>query len=136
MSDYPASHRDLLEQGRYATLATLAPSGHPQLTEVSFLFDEDDEVRLSLNTSRKKVRNLTSDPRCNLFILDLANPLRYIEIRGEAEIVPDEGKAFCARAGAKYDTDFTVHDQPGEERVVVTIRPGTVNAVDLSRPPE
>jgi PPOX class probable F420-dependent enzyme len=133
MTDYPASHRGLLEAQGFAQLATLAPSGHPQVTAVSYFFDEDDqEVKLSLNESRKKVRNLQRDPRCTLFLLDSTNPLRYLEIRGDAELVPDEGKAFAARAGAKYGQDFTRHDGPGEGRYIVTIRPSTVNAVDIS----
>ena len=133
MTDFPASHRDLLEGQGFATLATFAPSGYPQVTAVSFFFDEQDqEVKLSLNETRKKVRNLQRDPRCNLFLLDFANPLRYLEIRADAELAPDEGKVFAARTGAKYGQDFTQHDQPGEGRVVVTLRPVAVNAVDIS----
>jgi PPOX class probable F420-dependent enzyme len=133
MTDFPASHRDLLEGQGFATLATFAPSGYPQVTAVSFFFDEQDqEVKLSLNETRMKVRNLQSDPRCNPFLLDFANPLRYLEIRADAELAPDEGKVFAARAGAKYGQDVTQHDQPGEGRVVVTLRPVAVNAVDIS----
>jgi PPOX class probable F420-dependent enzyme len=136
MTDFPASHRHLLEAQNFGALATLAPSGHPQVTAVAFLLDDDNEVRLSLNTSRKKVRNLRANPACTLFLLDSQNPLRYIEIRANAELADDPGKAFAAKAGAKYGEDFTAWDAPGEERVVVTLRPVTINAVDLSQPPE
>jgi PPOX class probable F420-dependent enzyme len=133
MTDFPASHRDLLEGKAFATLATFAPSGYPQTTAVSFFFDEDDqEVKLSPNETRKKVRNIQRDSRCNLFLLDSANPLRYLEIRADAELELDAGKAFAARAGAKYGQDFTQHDGPGERRYVVTLRPVAVNAVDFS----
>ena len=135
MTDFPPSHVDLLEAKAFAVLITLAPSGHPQATAVAFLLDDDGAVKISLNTTRKKVRNLRRDARCTLFLLDAANPLRYLEIRARAEIAPDPGKAFAAKAGAKYDSDFSAHDRPGEERVVVTLRPDTVNAVDLSQPP-
>ena len=135
MTDFPASHRDLLDAKSFAVLSTIAPSGHPQSTAVAYLHDDDGEVRLSLNTTRKKVRNLQRDPACNLFLLDLANPFRYLEIRANAELVPDTGKVFAAKAGAKYGEDFTVHDQPGEERVIVTLRPVAISAVDMSGPP-
>jgi PPOX class probable F420-dependent enzyme len=135
MTDFPASHRDLLE-AQFGALATLAPSGHPQVTAVVYLLDDDDEVRISLNTSRKKVRNLRANPACTFFLLDFENPLRYLEIRANAELADDPGKAFAAKVGAKYGQDFTQHDAPGEERVIVTLRPVTVNAVDLSAPPE
>src|SRR5579871_2756990 len=107
MTDFPASHRDLLDAKSFAVLSTLAPSGHPQSTAVAFFHDDDGEVKLSLNTTRKKVRNLQRNPACNLFILDMAQPLRYLEIRANAEMVPDEGKVFAAKAGRKYDSDFT-----------------------------
>ena len=134
MTDFPASHHDLLEATSFGALATYAPSGHPQVTAVAYLLDDDGEVKISLNTTRKKVRNLQRDARCNLFLLDLADPHRYLEIRADAELVPDTGKAFAARAGAKYGADFTQYDGPGEERVVVILHPVAVNAVDMSAP--
>ena len=66
-----------------------------------------------------------------MFLLDLAVPYRYLEIRGDAEITPDDDYAFADRVGAKYDSDLREHDQPGQSRVVVTISPTRVNAVDM-----
>ena len=71
-------------------------------------------------------------PGVSLFLLDLANPYRYLEIRGDAEISPDEDYSFADRVGAKYGADLREHDQPGQARVVVTIRRVRVNAVDMS----
>ena len=70
-------------------------------------------------------------PACSLFLLDLANPYRYLELRGDAEISPDPDYALAARLGAKYQSDVREHDQPGDTRVVVTIRPVRVNAVNM-----
>jgi PPOX class probable F420-dependent enzyme len=127
---FPDSHRDLLD-AQFATLATLGEDGGPELTEVWFLF-EDGEVKLSLNESRRKTKNLAARPRCSLFILDLANPFRYLDIRGTARIEPDDDYAFADRVGAKYDADLREHDGPDDRRVVVTIEPTNVYAVDMS----
>jgi PPOX class probable F420-dependent enzyme len=129
MPEIPASHRDLLD-GQFATLATVGPDGRPQLSEVWFLA-EDDTLAVSLNTSRQKTRNLRANPAVNLFLLDLAVPYRYLEIRGEAEILPDDDYSFADKVGAKYDADLRTHDQPGQSRVKVVIRPVRVNAVDM-----
>jgi PPOX class probable F420-dependent enzyme len=130
-TEFPASHRDLLE-ARFATLATIGRNGGPQLTEVWFLF-EDGKVKTSLNDSRLKTKNLAARPRCSLFILDLANPFRYLDVRGTATIEPDDDYAFATRLGAKYDgADLREHDRPGEHRVVVTIEPTNVFAVDMN----
>ena len=131
MTDFPASHSDLLD-GHYAMLSTIAPSGHPQTTAVVFLHDDDGELRISLNETRKKVRNLRANPACNLFLLDLGNPLRYLEVRADAEIEDDPGKTFAAKVGAKYGQDFSAYDGPGQGRVKVTLRPVAVTAVDMS----
>jgi PPOX class probable F420-dependent enzyme len=130
-TDFPDSHRDLLD-AQFATLATLGKDGGPQLTEVWFLF-EDGEVKISLNDSRLKTKNLVARPLCSLFILDLANPFRYLDVRGTARIEPDDDYAFAARVGAKYGgADLSDHDGPGEKRVTVTIEPSNVFAVDMN----
>jgi PPOX class probable F420-dependent enzyme len=129
MTSFPESHRDLLD-AQVGTLATIGDDGLPQLTEVWFLFD-DGEVKISLNTSRAKTRNLRQRPQCSLLILDLQNPYRYLEIRGNADISPDDGYVFADRVGAKYGADLRAHDQAGDTRVIVTIRPQRVHAVDM-----
>jgi PPOX class probable F420-dependent enzyme len=130
MMSVPDSHRDLLATD-VATLATIGPDGRPQLSAVWFLAEGDD-VRLSLNTSRQKTKNLQARPTCNLFILDRQNPYRYLELRGDAELAPDDDYAFADRVGAKYGgADLRQQDGPGERRVVVTIRPSKVNAITM-----
>ena len=126
----PESHQDLL-QLPVATLATIDPDGRPQLTEVWFLA-EDGEPKVSLNTARRKVRNLRDRPACTLFLLDPANPYRYLEVRGDAELSPDGDYSFADRVGAKYNADLRQMDNPGEQRVVLTIRPARINAVDMA----
>jgi PPOX class probable F420-dependent enzyme len=130
MADFPESHRDLLD-APIATLATLEPDGTPQLSELWFLFD-DGRIELSLNTARRKTQNLAARPQCALLILDLGNPFRYLEVRGRARIEPDPDRAFAHRLHDKYDTDVAQYDQPGEDRVVVTVEPTRIRAVDMS----
>jgi PPOX class probable F420-dependent enzyme len=130
MTDFPESHRDLLD-GQVASLATVGRNGFPQVTEIWFLHD-DGELKLSLNTARLKTRNLQRDPKCSLLLLDLKNPYRYLEVRGNARMEPDDDYHFAQKLGAKYNADLKVHDQPGESRVVVTIDPINVYPVDMS----
>jgi PPOX class probable F420-dependent enzyme len=128
MINVPESHRDLL-QSSVASLATIGPDGRPQLTEVWFLY-ENDSIALSLNSSRQKTKNLVVRPQCSLLILDLNVPQRYIEVRGDVEVTPDDG-SFVGRVGEKYGVDLSAYDQPGDQRVVVRIVPARVNAVDM-----
>lgn len=125
-STIPESHHDLLDAA-VLVLATLERDTTPQLSSVWFLA-EDGQIRISLNTGRHKTANLQRNPICSLLIPDPANPFRYLEIRGHAEIQPDEDYAFADRVGAKYHADLRDMDQPGESRVVVTIVPSRVRA--------
>ncbi|MFZ0975517.1 MAG: PPOX class F420-dependent oxidoreductase [Solirubrobacteraceae bacterium] len=130
MTTFPPSHRDLLD-AQVATLATIGGDGFPQLTEVWFIH-EDGELKLSLNDSRLKTRNLRNHPKSSLMILDLENPYRYLVVRGNAKVEPDDDHEFADKVGAKYSADLSVHDQPGDKRVVVTIEPTNIYPVDMS----
>lgn len=129
-TEFPPQFHDLLE-AQFATLATIGKDGGPQLTEVWFLF-EDAKVKISLNDSRLKTKNLRARPRCSLFILDLANPFRYLDLRGTAVFEDDDDYEFATRVGAKYGADLKEHDGPDDRRVVVTIEPTNVFAVDMN----
>jgi PPOX class probable F420-dependent enzyme len=128
--DVPESHRDLLD-AHVATLGTIDDDGYPQLTEVWFLYHEGD-LKVSVNTSRSKLRNLEQRPQCSLFVLDLQNPYRYLEVRGRARLEPDDDRSFAAKVGEKYDADLSAYDAPEAGRVVITIEPEKVHPVDMS----
>src|SRR5512135_1558170 len=86
--DIPATHRDLLNTD-VGILATTGKDGYPQVTALWFLFDDDGMVKLYLNETRQKIKNLHNHQECTFFIIDRANPLRTLEIRARAEIKPD-----------------------------------------------
>jgi PPOX class probable F420-dependent enzyme len=124
----PDSHLDLLD-AQVATLATVGPDGYPQLTAVWFLA-EDGEIKLSLNNDRQKTKNLLENGKVTLFIIDPSG-YRYLEVRGDAQVTPDEGYAFAGKVGTKYGSDLRGFDRPGSTRVQVTLVPTRVNAVDM-----
>ncbi len=127
----PDSHADLL-QAPLATLATVGHDGRPQMSTVWFLA-EDGAVRFSLHSNRQKTKNLQANPAIGVHIQDQANPGRYLEIRGDVRIEPDDDYAFADRVGAKYGgADLRVMDAGRPSRMVVTVEPTRVVAVDLS----
>ena len=123
--EIPDSHKDLLS-AQIGVLGTIGASGRPQLSATWFLA-EGDTVKISLNTTRQKVKNLQADPKVSFLILAPENPYKYLELRGDAEISPDDDYAFADQVGAKYGgADLRERDQPGETRVAVTIKPTRV----------
>jgi PPOX class probable F420-dependent enzyme len=126
VSIIPDSHIDLLDWDTKALahVATIGPDGAPQNNPV--WFDWDGEfLRFSLTKTRQKYRNLSSDGRIALSIVDPANAYRYIEVRGTLEdIAPDPDIDFISRMAKKYiDKDRYPWHREGDERVVMKIRP-------------
>jgi PPOX class probable F420-dependent enzyme len=124
MTTIPDSHRDLLS-APIAVLGTIGASGRPQLSGVWFLA-EGDAIKFSLNTARQKVKNLQANPKASVLIFDEKSPYRYLEVRGDAEVIPDPDYEFAAKVGAKYGANLRDRDNPGDSRVVITVRPSRV----------
>ena len=89
-------------------------------------FDWDGEhVKFSQTKTRQKYRNLQRDPRIALSIVDPENPFRYLEIRGEVTRVEEDLNIdFISSMAKKYlGLDRYPNHRPGDERVVVFVRP-------------
>jgi PPOX class probable F420-dependent enzyme len=122
----PTSHLDLLASTALANVATIGPDGAPQVNPVWFDWDGTN-LRFGQITTRQKVRNLQRDSRIAVAIIDLANPTRYLEIRGVARLMPDPEAELTDRLAKKYlGLDRFPYLQPGEERIQVVIEPRRV----------
>jgi hypothetical protein len=54
-----------------------------------------------------------------------------LDLRGAAEVTPDDGYVVVDKVGAKGLHDLREHDRSKDCRGVVTLRPVRVNAVDF-----
>jgi PPOX class probable F420-dependent enzyme len=124
MTDFPESHRDLLE-AQVGMLSTVGRTGIPQTTAIWFLYDEG-ELGTWLSDARQKVKNLFERPEFSFFILDLANPQRYLVVRGRAELAPDTDFVYGERVGKKYGADLRGMLREDETRYKITF-PGRVS---------
>jgi hypothetical protein len=105
------------------------------MSTVCFLASQDGTVQLSVNSTRQKALNMVDNPRVALQILDNAEPFRYLELRGDTTVEPDDHYAFADRLGAKYGgLDLRNMDRPGEHRTMVKITLTRVRAVDMRQP--
>ncbi|GHB44714.1 MULTISPECIES: PPOX class F420-dependent oxidoreductase [Streptomyces] len=116
------SVRALLDGKNFASVATLGPGGAPQNSVVWFK-REGDTVLFSSTDGRQKIRNLRRDPRVSISVYDLANPYTSVEIRGTAEILPDEGKRLPYELSHKYLGIDPPEEKDDEVRVIVRVVP-------------
>ncbi|MGW0335089.1 PPOX class F420-dependent oxidoreductase [Streptomyces sp. NPDC003011] len=116
------SVRALLDGRNFASVATLGPGGAPQ-NSVVWIKREDDTVLFSSTDGRQKVRNLRRDPRISVSVFDLANPYSSVEIRGIAEILPDEGKRLPYELSHKYLGIDPPAEKDDEVRVIIRVVP-------------
>ncbi|MGW7403775.1 PPOX class F420-dependent oxidoreductase [Streptomyces sp. NPDC054833] len=124
------SVRALLDGKNFASVATLGPDGAPQ-NSVVWIKREGDTVLFSSVDNRQKVRNLRRDPRISLSVFDLANPYASAEIRGTAEILPDEGKRLPNELSHKYLGIDPPAEKDDEVRVIVRIVPRRIVAFSV-----
>ena len=104
------------------TLATVGPTGHPQLSAV-WVVPEGEAIVTSLSGTRQKLKNLRAHPQATVFVVDPANPFRTLEVRGDVTIEPDPELATLKKVLAAYGTDLASFEAPLEGRVTVTLHP-------------
>ena len=79
---------DLLRRHNRGVLATIRRDGRPQLSNVSFSYDEAGRtIRISVTDDRAKTRNLRRDPR-GCFHVTTADGWAYVVADGVAELTP------------------------------------------------
>jgi PPOX class probable F420-dependent enzyme len=123
----PDSHVDLLTRPVHGVLTTMMPDGQPQSSLV--WVDCDGECAL-VNTTRqrRKGRNIESNPKVSLLIVDPANTGRFIQIRGLAELVEAGALEQLDRLTRRYTSHpcyygfvYPVEQRALETRVICRI---------------
>ena len=126
----PQDFLDLFTKPAYAHLATLMPSGQPQVTPVWCDFD-GTHVIFNSAQGRQKERNVRRDPRVAMSIADPQNPYRYLEVRGRVVEITEQGAdQHIDRLSKKYlGVDKYPRRQPGEVRLIFKIEPNRVRTM-------
>ena len=126
----PENYVDLLDAKGFAHVATIGPNGEPQCSPVWYGWD-GELLSFSLTKVRQKYRNLAANPSIAVSIIDPENPYRYLEVRGTVErIDEDPDAAFIDSMALKYmGVDTYAGHQPGDERVVIRVRPGHTSSM-------
>jgi PPOX class probable F420-dependent enzyme len=124
----PVSHVDLLTRPICGVFTTMGPDGQPQSSLVWVDFDGAC-ARVNTTLERKKGRNLLADPRVSLLVVDPSNTGRFIQIRGDAELVREGAVEHLdaltrtyTRHPAYYGHIYPLEQQGRETRVICRIQ--------------
>ncbi len=97
----PEDHMDLLARPVHGVLTTLLPDGQPQSSLVWCDFD-GDYVCVNTSRERHKGMNMMANPKVSLLIVDPENTGRFLQIRGEVELVEDGALEHLDAITRKY----------------------------------
>jgi PPOX class probable F420-dependent enzyme len=123
----PASHLDLLTRPICGVLTTMLPDGQPQSSLV--WVDHDGEcARINTTLQRQKGRNLLANPKLSLLVVDPDDTGRFIQIRGDAELVTEGALDHLdvltrsyTRHPSYYGFIYPVEQRTRETRVICRI---------------
>lgn len=125
----PASHQDLLQRPICGVFTTIGPDGQPQSSLVWVDIDVDGCARINTTLERQKGRNPVANPKVSLLVVDPGNTTRFIQIRGDADLVTDGAVAHLdeltrayTRHRRYYGGICPVEQQSDETRVICRIR--------------
>ena|SRR5215469_5629194 len=126
----PDTHRDLLVGPIHGILSTMMQDGQPQS---SIVWVDYDGTYVLINTTleRRKGRNMRTNPKVTLLVIDLKDGSRWIEARGRVVEIQREGaEAHANKLTQRYTCKqrfygdiYPVEQKQKETRVIVKIEP-------------
>jgi hypothetical protein len=127
----PASHLDLLTRPVPGVFTSVGSDGCPRSSLV-WLDAEDECARINttLELERQMGRDLQAIPRVSLLIVDPANTSRFIQIRGEVELLCDRAIEHVDALTRKYTRHpcYYGHVCPAEQEARETRVIGRIRA--------
>lgn len=116
----PDQVKKWLDERTVVSLATISPTGQPQVSPVWATYDGDD-IMMSTLESRQKYRNLAGTPRATVLIFPMSDPYVYAELRGTVTMTREGGRELIDRLSQHYMGELYPVEPPEEKRVVVRL---------------
>ncbi len=129
----PASHRDLLARPIPGVLTTMMPDGQPQSSLV-WCDDDGECARVNTTAERQKGRNMLRNPKVTLLVVDPDDTARYLEIRGEVELLQEGAVAHLDELTRQYTAhpQFYGYVYPAEQQYCETRFIGRIHATKIT----
>ena len=127
----PNTHLDLFQRPVHGVLTTIMPDGAPQS---SLIWVDYDGESLLINTTleRQKGRNMQTNPKVTILVIDPKDSSRWIELRGRVKEITQTGaeahankltQRYCPDKRHFYGDVYPPEQKERETRVIVRIEP-------------
>ncbi len=126
MAQLPDDFARLIDSNVIAHLATINADGSVQASPI-WIERDGDLLRFSTAEGRAKVRNLRSDPRLALSIVDPRNPEVGMSVRGRAVAIEQRGWDLIDRLARRYRGSIGFPRIEGMVRVDVDVEVDSVS---------
>ena len=116
----------------FGVAVTIRRDGTPQMSVIWLDWDGENVV---FNTAegRAKPRNIRRDPRVGVQVTNRSNPHQWIAVNGTAELSHEGAVEHIDKLSLKYRGRTPFGVAPGEQRVIVRVRPERVVASGFHR---
>jgi PPOX class probable F420-dependent enzyme len=136
---------DIINSTSKGVLATVKSDGHPQLSNIFYLWDADERVaRITTTADRVKARVLTRHPAAALYVAG-AHFYQWAVAEGDAEVSPvttEPGDAVAQELLPLYETFMGEQDRDElyqrlieERRLVIRLHVKRVYGMALEQDP-
>ena len=123
-----------LSEHRWCVVTTLRRDGSPS-SSVNAYAREGDQLRISTQAHRLKVRTIERDPRVAVTVISNAEPFNFVTVEGTAEIQREEiieptRRVFANLAATGYREPGDLERWLKEQgRVIIRVTPTRVSGV-------
>ena len=130
MAKLTEKQAELFRGKNWGTVVTLRDDGSPHATPV-WIDTDGENVLFNTAIGRAKERHLRRDPRVAVTVLPAEDQQSgYVSVSGTAELTEEGANDHIDKLAKKYiDQDKYPYLQPGERRVVVTVKPDKVDSM-------
>ena len=130
MAKLSEKQAELFRGKNWGTVVTLREDGSPHATPV-WIDTDGENVVFNTAIGRAKERHLRRDPRVSVTVLPAEDQQSgYVSVTGTAELNEEGANDHIDKLAKKYlGQDKYPYLQPGERRVVVTVKPDKVDSM-------
>jgi PPOX class probable F420-dependent enzyme len=123
----------LLNGRNFASLATIMPSGFPQVTPIWIDYDENYDLLVNTALGRSKEKNTTINDKVGLSIFSMTNPYETASIIGNVidKTIKGANDHFNKLSKKYLNLDEYPISKPEEKRVILKIRPKRIVYVSI-----